>query len=189
MEEFFNNQVPIKICNCCGLDLPITDFGKNIRSPDGYSRGCRACMKARAASRPKTKAIYDPEVHKRQYPKNRDRLIACSLKWNRENKDRKMISSLKYNKSPLGLFGKDLNRAILKAIGPETEGIEELFGVRAKAIFNYLVGNLPCGLKTEEYSKKWTLGFIRPPSEFDLSVIQGRRLAFNLNNIVAKFKI
>lgn len=32
-----------KVCNCCGNELPITDFDKDIYSKDGYENTCRIC--------------------------------------------------------------------------------------------------------------------------------------------------
>lgn len=37
-----------KVCNCCGRELPITEFYKNDRCKDGHACICRKCKNEKA---------------------------------------------------------------------------------------------------------------------------------------------
>lgn len=71
-----------KSCGGCNQLLPLGEFHKNAKSKDGHSGRCKKCVKAYGAS---------------HYAANRERKLALSNAWRRNNPDRFMTAYLKRN--------------------------------------------------------------------------------------------
>lgn len=61
----------MKTCSACGIEKPLSDFGKNSCKPDGLCAACKACRNAR---------------RKAGYRKNPKKSVEAAKKWNRENR-------------------------------------------------------------------------------------------------------
>ena len=42
------NDVQTKVCSSCGRELPVSEFNKSSKSPDGLQYQCRECHRAAA---------------------------------------------------------------------------------------------------------------------------------------------
>jgi len=61
-------------CTKCGRTPDETPFGKNGRAKDGLESICKACLK-----------VLDAVYMKRYYQKNRNRIIAYSIRYQKEH--------------------------------------------------------------------------------------------------------
>jgi hypothetical protein len=78
----------IKKCSRCGHEKPLTEFNKRAMSIDGYTAACKEC---RSIESKITRANLDPvkvTAYGKQYRKrNRKKLAAYFIKYNKENPD------------------------------------------------------------------------------------------------------
>ena len=49
----------LKYCSACGVEKPLTEFGKCMKSPDNLNYQCKQCLIEYRAEHKKEKAIYD----------------------------------------------------------------------------------------------------------------------------------
>lgn len=47
------NRITTKRCQCCGRELPVSKFKRNIKSKDGYAKICNDCKATNDGRNPK----------------------------------------------------------------------------------------------------------------------------------------
>ena len=107
------------ICHTCSKELPITEFSKNKSKKNGINTSCKKCTsiykaKYRAENAEKIRIAKQKcyqakkeqyNQHNREnYVKNRERIIANSVKWGKENKERRNASIRKHRTENIELF-------------------------------------------------------------------------------------
>lgn len=50
-EEKMEDEIKTKVCPECGRELPVTEFGKHVRTKDGLQPLCRECSSKKAKAR------------------------------------------------------------------------------------------------------------------------------------------
>lgn len=70
----------MKICKKCGECLPLCEFHRAKKHPDGLQYSCKKCLK---------------EVNAQRYVKNREHILACSREWENQNREKKNAAKRK----------------------------------------------------------------------------------------------
>lgn len=63
-------NVQAKKCSCCGREKPVSEFRKDGRAADGYSKVCNVCRTERRITAPGANSRITPVFHEElsQYP-------------------------------------------------------------------------------------------------------------------------
>lgn len=94
----------MKICICCNIEKPLSDFNFRKDSPDGYRNDCKVCRKNNYDNNKETLK----EKRKIYVEKNSDRIKVQSKSWKETNSDKikkqRLLNRDKINKQKLETY-------------------------------------------------------------------------------------
>lgn len=163
-----------KACTACEAELPLSSdyFRKQSGTKDGFQYECVRCTSLRANVRYTEK----PEV------------LEKNKQWQQNNKEKHNEIAKRYYNSPTGRLNRGLNKALNDLFTRARESFFHFVGTSPSALAVHLSKSLPKGMTMEDYQSKWFVGFVREPKDKDLKTEEGRRAAFNWENLCIKEK-
>ena len=88
-----------KICNTCHQHLPLTNFSKDRKSPDGLNYLCRSCA---SVYKKAYREIHKEEIRakkKKYYETNATRILEKTKKYQSSRKSEKSLYDKEYRKT------------------------------------------------------------------------------------------
>jgi 5-methylcytosine-specific restriction endonuclease McrA len=85
-----------KICSCCKESLPLSDFHKDSKSPDGSSYWCKDCSSLRRKKNREDNLDHQKNTQKVYYLNNKKSLRQSNEEWKKNNPGKMLEYNQKY---------------------------------------------------------------------------------------------
>ncbi len=169
-----------KPCPSCGSLLPVSEYGRDATSEDGYFSLCKSCRKTRSA-------VYyrDPAV--------RAKMLADNRQWHKENRakaTRRMIAYYKRRRDidPDFRIARTIKARIILAL--KLQGAKkavrtcELLGCSIPNARDWIQSLFQPGMTWDNHGLKgWHIDHKKPISSFDLTREDQQRQCFHFTNL------
>lgn len=168
------NSTENKICKKCGIEKPIDDFYKRLKSIDGHRHECKQCL---------IKSVHDRRVEDLENKKIKER------EWyaNNKHKKRDYISQKKKNDLNFKLrnnLGNRIQRAIKLQYSEKAFGTIELLGCNIETARKHIENQFTDGMSWEKFGKNGIhIDHIIPCASFDLTNPEEQKKCFHYTNL------
>jgi 5-methylcytosine-specific restriction endonuclease McrA len=100
VNEQAQGQVPgVKRCTKCGIEKPLSEFGKSRGAPDGLNYWCRSCVNAQSnAYRQANREVY-LATKKRNYDANREKILVRVKTYYKANQEAMLAKAKAYRQA------------------------------------------------------------------------------------------
>jgi hypothetical protein len=157
---FFNMYNRMKICKTCGIEKPPTDFFKQPSTRDGLNSKCKQCQ----YEYNKLKKYGNSETKKKYYQKNKSKLKAQIMEWNKRK--RESDPKFKLSNNIRTLIRESFKRTC-KGVYNKPSKTESILGCTIPEFISYIESMLKPGMTFENHGagyEKWNLDHIIPIS-------------------------
>lgn len=167
----------MRICRCCKVEKPKTDFRYRKNRPGGVGYPCKDC---------------EAENSRKYRKENPEKIREYNAKWTAENPDyRNLLSKEKYDNDPEFRMRCVLRSRLTMAL--KRDGLEkdasaiDLLGCPVWHLWAHFDFLFRPGMTRDNHGKVWEVDHIRPVVSFDLTDPEQQKRCFHWTNLQPLF--